>query len=359
MKRENISKLKDFLLCISLTLISAGMALYPAEVSSAVKESVMRCLNILIPSLFAFMVSTSMLVNSGCIRNLTKPFQWIPLVLFRMPESIFSVFLISTCAGYPVGIKTLSDMLDRGDIDAKTAEKAACFCYCGGPAFYSGAIGLTVFGSAKVGTLIFLSILLSNLIVAFITCRFSELAVKNSIHAHKNESLLVGGITSAGKSMDVICMTVVFFSAIMAVLKACGASDWIQRIFGLSGNESVILSAFFEITSLSELQGTSYRLLPSICAACSFGGICIIMQLFALKSDKLSLFRFIKLRPFAALLSALFCKILQPHLIDEAVTAVSYSRSFVKVNNLSASICLILMIFLLNYKKGLVFSDRV
>ncbi|WP_242940750.1 nucleoside recognition protein [Ruminococcus albus] len=274
-----------------------------------------------------------------------------------MPESIFVVFLISTFAGYPVGIKTLSEMLDRGEIDTSTAEKAACFCYCGGPAFYSGAIGLTVFGSAKVGTLIFLSVLLSNLVIAFITCRFSELAVKKTIHIHKKDSFLVGGITSAGKSMGVICMTVIFFSAVMAVLKASGIFGIIRHFFGFSYNESALLSAFFEITSLSELQGSPYRILPIICAACSFGGICIIMQLFALKSDKLSLFRFIKLRPFAALLSALFCKILQPHLINEAVTAVSCSYNFVKVNNLSASLCLILMIFLLNYKKGLVFSD--
>ena len=357
MKQKNIPKSKDILLCISLTLISVGMAVYPAEVSSTVKESIMRCLNILIPSLFAFMVSASMLVNSGCIRKLTKLYQPIPKYIFRMPESIFTVFLISTFAGYPVGIKTLSDMLDRGDIDTTTAEKAACFCYCGGPAFYSGAIGLTVFGSTKVGLLIFLSVLLSNLVIAFITCRFSELKESKQVRIHKKDNILIDGITSAGKSISIICMTVIFFSAVMAVLKASGVFGFIQRFFGLSDNDAILLSSLFEITSLSELNGSPYRLLPLICACCSFGGICIIMQLFALKSDKMSLFRFLKLRPFAALLSSLFCKILQPHLIDEAVTAVSYNRNLVKVNNFSASICLILMIFLLNYKKGLVFSD--
>lgn len=357
MKLDNKSKPKDILLCISLTLITFGMTLYPAEVSSAVKDSVMRCLNILIPSLFAFMAAASMLVNSGSIRILTKPFQLIPRYIFRMPESIFTVFVISTFAGYPVGIKSISDMLDRGDIDSYTAEKAACFCYCGGPAFYSGAIGSTVFGNTKVGSLIFLSVFLSNLAVALIVCRTSELKADRIVSNNRNGDILVSSITSAGKSMGIICMTVIFFSAVMAVLKACGLLGSIQRIVGSSDNETVLFTAFFEITSLSELSGSPYRLLPFICAVCSFGGLCIIIQLFALKSDRISLFRFIKLRPFAAVLSAVFCKILQPYFIDEAVSAVSKNHNVVKVNNFSASICLILMIFLLNYKKGLVFSD--
>jgi len=359
MKHKNITKLKDIILCISLFLISVGMAFYPAKISSAVKDSVMRCLNILIPSLFAFMAASSMLVNSGCLRILTKPFKWIPLVFFRMPEGIFTVFLISTFAGYPVGIKTLSDMLDSGEIDAETAEKSACFCYCGGPAFYSGAIGLTVFGSKDVGLLIFLSVLLSNIVIAFIVCRTSELKENRIVYEKRNGDLLVGSITLAGKSMGVICMTVIFFSAVTALLEAGGILDFLQHIFGLSDNETVMLSAFMEITSLSELHGSPYRLLPFICAVCSFGGLCIIIQLFALKSEKLSMFSFIKHRPLAALLSAVLCKILQPHLISETVTAVSYNHNLVKVNNLSASLCLIFMIFLLNYKKGLVFSDRV
>lgn len=357
MIRCKLSKMRDVLLCVILTFLSAGMALYPAEVSCAVRDSVMRCLNILIPSLFAFMAISSMLIKSGSAALIARPFVLLSRYIFHMPESIFTVFLISIFAGYPVGIKTLSDMLENGDIDPSTAEKAACFCYCGGPAFYSGAVGLAVFGNKKVGLLIFLSVFLSDLLLAFIVCRFSELKdIKRSYRPPK-ESFIIGGITSAGKSMGLICMTVIFFSAVTAVLEACGAKDAIERFLGLSDNESVILSSFIEITSLSELKGAPYKLLPLICAACSFGGVCIIIQLFALKSDKISLFRFLELRPFAAVLAAVLCKILQPHIIDEAVSAVSLNRSLFKVNNFAASICLILMIFLLNYKKSLVFSD--
>lgn len=356
-KNFYLNKLRGVALCLSLTAVAAGMAVYPAEVSEAVKEAVLRCLNVLIPSLFAFMAVSAMLVESGSAAMLARPFRPVSRYIFKMPEQLFTVLLISTVAGYPVGIKTLSDMLDRGEIDAPTAEKAACFCYCGGPAFYSGAVGLAIFGSKQVGTLIFLSVLLSNLMLALLLCRFSKLRALEGKREPASGNLLVNGVLSAGRSMGAICMTVVFFSALMALLKAWGAFALIQRIFGLSDNGVTLLKAFIEITSLTELSGTPYGLLPLISAACSFGGVCIIMQLFALKSKKLHLFSFLKLRPFAAVLSALICKILQPYFINAAIAVNSYKPPLFKINNFAASICLIFMILLLNFKKSLVFSD--
>lgn len=354
---SNINRLKSIALCVMLTAMAAGMAFYPEEVSAAVGEGVSRCLDVLIPSLFAFMAAASMLAESGSAAMLSKPFTPISRTLFHMPPSLFTVLLISAVAGYPVGIKTLSDMLDRGETDPATAEKAACFCYCGGPAFYSGAIGLAVFGSKRVGTLIFLSVLLSNFTLAALLCRFSEPKTFAPKHKNKTGSILVNGVTSAGRSMGTICMTVVFFSAVMSLLRACGLFGLIQRTFGLSDNETIVLSSFVEITSLTGLQGVPYRLLPMISAACSFGGLCIIMQLFAIKSEKLSLFSFLKLRPFAAVLSAFFCRILQPYFINDAVSVISAHKPLLKINNFAASICLIFMIFLLNFKKGMVFSE--
>ncbi|MBE6872915.1 MAG: nucleoside recognition protein [Ruminococcus albus] len=349
--------LRSLVLCTVLTVLTAGLAIYPAEVSAAVREAVMRCLNILIPSLFAFMTAASMLAESGSAALLAKPFSLVSRYIFRMPESIFAAMLISFIAGYPVGVKLVSDMLDSEELDSHSAKLAASFCYCGGPAFYSGAIGLAVFGSRQVGVLIFLSVILADLCLAFAVCRFSELNVSPKKDRSEKCSLLVGSINSAGRSMAAVCLTVVFFSAVMALVEASGLFAEISRIFGLSNNGITIVKSFIEITSLAELNGSPYGLLPLICAACSFGGICVVIQLFSLKSKDLSLLSFIELRPLAAVLSAVFCKILQPHLIDKAVSAISVNRSLLNINNFAASICLILMIFLLNFKKTLVFSE--
>ena len=351
--------MKSIMLCAVLTLFAVGLVLYPAEVSAAVRLSAERCLNVLIPSLFAFMAVSAMLISSGSAAMLSRPFRLFSRYILRMPDSLFAVMLISFAAGYPVGVKLISDMLDKGEIDEKTASSAASFCYCGGPAFYSGAVGLAVFGSRDVGTLIFLSVLSADLVLAVVVCRFSELKAKTVDKHNKGGALLVSSVNSAGKSMAAVCMTVIFFSSMTALCDCCGLFSFIQRLFGLTDNGMTVLKAFIELTSLTELEGCPYNLLPVICAACSFGGVCIIMQLFALKSERMSLLRFIELRPLAAVLSALFCKLYQPKLIGAAVFTISSNKSLCKINNLGASICLILMIFLLNFKKTLVISERV
>ena len=359
MRTKLILKTRQAVLCAFLTLITVGLAVYPQEISSAVRDALLRCINVLIPSLFAFMTAADMLTRSGSAELISRPFRPAAKYIFRMPCSIFTVFLISIFAGYPVGIKTISDMLDRGELNKETAEKAACFCYCGGPAFYSGAVGLTVFGDKNVGKLIFLSVLISNMFTAFLLCRISELTAETVRSNSKKGSLLVTSVRRSGRSMCLICLTVIFFSALLELIRQCGVFSMLQHVFGLSENAVTLISSLIEITALTELKGSPYKLLPYICAVCSFGGICIIVQLFALKSDRLSLLRFIELRPLNAVFSAVICKILQPYVIKEVVPALSYNNFLLKTNNCAASICLILMIFLLNCKKTLLFSDRV
>lgn len=354
--KANSRKIKDIFAGLLLILISCGVIYFPSEISTAVHESVMRCLNLLIPSLFAFMALSSMLLSCGGAELLSLPLRPVGRYIFHMPDKLLSVFIISMFAGYPVGIRMLSELLDRDEIDSHTAERAAVFCYCGGPSFYSSVVGMSVFGDKRVGILIFLSVLIPDLILAFLMCRTSELHCSSGQFSENRDSVLISGITSAGRSMAAICMTVVFFSAMLALLDGCGAFAAIKDIFGFSDNTMTIISSFIEITALTDLKGASFRLLPAVCASCSFGGICIIIQLFAVKSRKLSLYRFIELRPLAAFMSAFVCFFLQPHILKGEVTAINARNNLCNVNNMGASFCLILMIFLLNLKKSLVIS---
>ncbi|WP_295153450.1 nucleoside recognition protein [uncultured Ruminococcus sp.] len=360
MADNNISRrTKDMFLCILLTAAAAGTAVFTGEISAGVREAVLRCVNVLIPSLFAFMAVSDMLIKSGGLRIISKSLRPIARYIFNCPEELFMVFFISSAAGYPLGIKLLSDMLERGETDTRTAEKAACFCYCGGPAFYSGAIGLAVFDNTSVGKLIYVSVMFSNIIIALLVCRTSKLSVIKKQTPASDGNILIDSVKSAGKSMGMICMTVVLFAALMAIADASGLFAWIQHSFGLSDNEMILLRSVIEITSLTELKGCPFVLLPLISAVCSFGGVCIIMQLYALKNTKLSMLVFWKIRLPSAVLSAFVCRLLRPYIVGDAVCVISNNQPLLKIDNFAASICMILMIFLLNYKKSLVFCKRV
>lgn len=121
----------------------------------------------------------------------------------------------------------------------------------------------------------------------------------------------------------------------------------------------LFVKSCLEITSLTELSGSPFYLLPFIAAVCSFGGLCVIIQISALGVD-FSLVPFFISRLTSAFLSAVICRFIYPFFIpDSVLTSVTNNVKFVKVNNFVPSFCLIMMILLLTLKKRLAFSKTV
>ena len=120
------------------------------SVKLGISEAVDRCMNIIIPSLFVFMALSQILVSSGLYYCVSMPFYPISRFIMGIPPQLFFVFLLGNTAGYPVGVKLLSDLCQRKIISQRTAKIMSCFCCCGGPAFYSGTVGLAVFGHASL-----------------------------------------------------------------------------------------------------------------------------------------------------------------------------------------------------------------
>lgn len=336
-----------------------------SDVNKVIILAIKRCLNVIIPSLFAFMTLSDFLIKSGLFVYVAKPFKIISKYILKMPEELFFVFLIGNFAGYPVGIKLLGDMVKKRQISKKTAEISACFCCCGGPAFYTGTVGLGLFGNTKIGLAVFLSIVSANFISAFFLCRIFRLkalkAERSSTEINADFSLLTDSVLNAGKGLFTICTMIVFFSASLSVMEYFGLFNAIKKISGVDEN---LIKSFFEITFITTLKNPEYKILPLITAICSFGGLCVIMQIFAVNAEnaenekRISLKYFLLSRPLNACLSAIiFCGISR-YVIPDTLPAISSDEKFlVNINNFSASICLILMILLLKYKKRVVISE--
>lgn len=354
---KSSSKIKNMLFAGFAVWLSIMLIRYSPAVARSVQISSEICLNIIIPSLFAFTAVSMMIVKSNAIRYISLPLHPLSKYLFHMPDELFSVFIISCIAGYPVGIKLLSEILDNGRIDKRTAENMSVVCFCGGPAFYSGSIGLAVFGSTKTGMLIFASVAGANLISAIIIGHLTKPEIHSSKGADSFDTAdLCSCITLAGRTMISICTMIVFFSSLIAILEECGIICSISELFGLTLNGSTAIKGLLEISCITKLRDHPYELLPEICAICSFGGLCIIAQLYSIKSKDLSMKKFLLSRPLVCALSAIICITLRPYFMNEAVSDTFNNIKLCNINNFVPSLCLILMIFLLNLKKTLVFS---
>ena len=308
-------------------------------------SAIQRCLNIIIPSLFAFMALSGIIISSKIYKYICKPLYPISKYIFNMPNELFFVFLLGNVAGYPVGSKLLVQLVKENRITKSSAGILNCFCYNGGPAFYIGTIGLSVFGNSSVGIIIFLSIITANSVVAVILNRILKLKyIASDEKLSLTSDVLIDSVISAGKSMFVICTTIIFFSALMALAESNGLFNILSSL-GLSENQCTLTKSIFEISYLSQLSGTPYAFIPYAAAICSFGGICVLTQIKAIVGKTYSLKYFFVARIFASALSFFTCKLIINHCQPEILTAVSTKAQIVtQPDNIVPSLCLVAMI---------------
>ena len=96
-----------------------------AEVSQAVSGAVERCIGVVIPSLFAMMIVSGLLVRSGITGAVPRFIGMISEKLLGMEGFMLPVFTFGMFAGYPVGAKMICTEVQCGRLDK---NRAALLC---------------------------------------------------------------------------------------------------------------------------------------------------------------------------------------------------------------------------------------
>ena len=231
-KEEAMKKIKNCMIGALAVLYAFFLIVFVKDVSAAVLNSVRVCLEVMIPSLYAFIVISGFIVSSGLYAVLSKPFGLIARYVFRIPQEYFSVFLIGSVGGYPIGVRLLSDMVKENKMDKDTASHMLAYCYLAGPAFICGIAGVRLFSDARIGMLIFGAIISANIIVAFFTGLSRPVPPKSSVKVKMDMSFdcLLRSISSGAAGMFSICGIIVFFSSIICILDKLNIIRWIAVI---------------------------------------------------------------------------------------------------------------------------------
>lgn len=347
-------KIKNFFIAAAAVLYAFFLIAYAEDITAAVAGSVKVCLEVIIPSLYAFMVISGFIVSSGLYAVFGRPFGLISRYIFRVPEEYFSVFLIGSIGGYPVGARLLADLSRSGEIDAGTAEHMLSYCYLAGPAFICGIAGIGLFSDIKIGVIIFASVVGANFLFAALTGLGREIPPKSRQKAKLNLSAdcLVKSICGGAEGMLSICAVIVFFSSIICILDRlniiAAAAALISRISGLNNADSTAAAkAFVEISNISSLTGGNYRLIPLAAALLSFGGICVIMQTLGFVRGVLSTKRFYINRIILMIISYFLCKILIAVFNIDSVYAIAPRGIVYRQNSPIPAVFLLIMTILL------------
>lgn len=322
-------------------------------VKSAVSDAIMRCLTTIIPSLYAMLIVSGILINSGILGKIPKPAA-LPGKLLRMSPDIFFIYIISQFAGYPVGAKMLCTAYEKGTLTKKQAELLTGVCYGAGPAFIFGCISSQLYSGKTAGQLILISSAGANFILAFFISflmKKNPCQQKNNAEFRLSAKMLTDSILSGGRSMAVICFMITAFSVLSTFLQKTGFIGLLSRIItdtGLLSDETAqgAVLAFLDVTAVSSLPCNNYEILPLICALSSFGGVCVLLQISAVTSGKLSMKPLILLRASAAILSCIISRILMPcFLRNTVITAADTNISIHSSATPVPSVILIIMTF--------------
>lgn len=293
-----MAKLKNYVLYIFILAFGILLIVMSNQVSKEIITALNRCLSVIIPSLFSFMVFSDLVLKSECYKIICKPFSLISRYIFRMDSNLFFVFLLGNICGYPIGYKLLNNLYSQGKISKFTAELMSCYCYASGPSFVIGLVGITMFSSQTIGFVIFFANLLSNCVIAIILNHLVEMPRMQDESSIKPRISIVNSVQSASKSMFLICAMILLFASMIGILK------------GLNIFESIKFDVlpFLEITNVVDMY-ISYDIIPVISAFIAFGGVCVLFQLKSI-SEGVSLKYLIISRIPAVFLSAAFTRII-------------------------------------------------
>lgn len=300
---RRISLLEVFFTAAVILTLGAAMLLLPAAAANGAKKGLVYCSEILIPSLFPFMVLSAFVVKSGLAARLGKLLEPITRFLFRLPGCTGATIFISMIGGYPAGARGVKALIERGEITLKQGERMLCFTVGAGPAFVISVVGAGLLGSGRAGIILFVSQSAASLALGILAGIFSRGREESLYRTPKKfgqkqdlSSALVDSSSDSAKGMMNMCAFVVLFSSLICLIQESSIGEMLTRLLvGLGVSEraaGALLPILLEVTggcANAAEAGASPQL---ISFALGWAGACVHFQI----SSSLTGIRFSRLR---------------------------------------------------------------
>ena len=148
--------MKNKLAVLAALCAMAALLMASAQVMDSSRYALRLCADLILPSLFPFFVLCGLLSRLGFPAFLGRLLSPAASRLFRVSGRGASALVVGLSGGYPMGAAYIADMQQSGQISTQEAERLLAFCNNSGPAFIMGAVGVGVFGSAKIGLILYL-----------------------------------------------------------------------------------------------------------------------------------------------------------------------------------------------------------
>lgn len=320
-------------------LLTAMLFLFTKEFFSGAVDGLKNCAAIIIPSLFPFMVSSTLCASGEMPQKLLKALSPVCRILFDQRAESMGAIILGLFGGYPTGAKAAVSLYKSGKITKKQAQRLILFCVNAGAGFCVTALGGSMLGSRKAGCIILVSLCISAIVLGlFARGKREEFIPRAQIIPQPFSQAFVSSVSSAGKGIIDICAFVTLFSGLISCISASGI------------NEKYLLPLYCIAEITCGCANAAGKIpLEFIAAACAFGGICVHMQVFAIAGEAAPpIGKFYLFRVLHAGLSALVCSVLLRFFPIEIHTAVTLNENAALISlSVPVSLSMLIMCALL------------
>ena len=280
-------------LCALFVLITAS-----SRVIDCASAGLRLCGELIVPSLFPFFVLSLLLGKLGFPEALGQQLSPLTEKMFHVSGKGATAFFIGLTGGYPMGAAYLAELLDRGEISGREAERLLGFCNNSGPAFLVGAIGAGVFASVKAGLLLYSSHILAALSVGILLrsreAPGAEQPLPPAAPPLPFARALSEAVRSAVPALLSVCGFVILFTVFTGLLEANGFLELFSRVLsamiplGMQQSRALLLG-FWELGSgVGALRGLALSPASLALAAgiVGWGGVSVLFQSMAVLADQ-------------------------------------------------------------------------
>lgn len=260
-----------FALAIGASLV--GLVVYTDACKETAGKAAAMCIELILPSLFPFLVLSNLVIGMGYARALGKACAPVMRRLFNLSGACAGPFLMGIIGGYPIGAKSAVALYESGQCTQSECERMLSFCNNSGPAFILGVVGSGIFSSSKAGILLYAAHVLASVTVGILFRSYKK-GENTTAAGHKPvlyeqphfASVFTSSVTRALASVGNISAFVIFFAVATDLLFSSGIlSAAVRGIAWLLSPLEITQSSieriaigFLEMTSgLSGLSGAA------------------------------------------------------------------------------------------------------
>lgn len=247
-------------------------------ICTGIREGMSLCVEVVIPSLFPFMVFTAFLTLSGLADLISRFLAPVTRNLFRLPQRSGAAVLMSMIGGFPVGGRMAAHLVRDNVISQRDGQRMLCFCINAGPSFILTAVGARMFGNRLIGGIMLCSHILAACTAGILSSLGCPVPPKELMSPKKQylpfTQALIQAVIDSANGMLILCSFIILFS---------GFTAWLEPVAVRFGENAKLVLGVLEVTKGCQQAAAFPGLLGELTAVflLSFSGLSVVAQVLA------------------------------------------------------------------------------